>query len=99
MEKEKIMQLFNNYLNESGRKYYSDFFIGVTDDVDKRLFEEHLVPRGNACYIYAPANTHENALAVKKHYHDLGMRTSKRKTTKVSKVVYCYGVSPYTVEK
>ena len=99
MEKDRIMQLFNNYLNNSGRKFYSDFFIGVTDDVNKRLFEEHMVPKSNSWYIYAPANTHENAMAVKKHYHNLGMRTSNRRTSRLSKMVYCYGVSPFTVEK
>ena len=99
MDKNRILQLFNSYLSRSGRKFYSDFFIGVTDDVDKSLFEEHLVPRDNSCYIYVPANTHENALAVKNYYRNLGMRTSNRRTSQSSKMVYCYGVSPYTIEK
>lgn len=99
MEQDKIMQFFNNYLNNSGRRFYSDFFIGVTDDVDKSLFRDHMVSKTNSSYIYAPASTHENALAVKKYYHNLGMRTSSRRTSKLSKMVYCYGVSPYTIEK
>ena len=99
MENKKILQLFNNHLISSGRRFYSDFFIGVTDDVDKCLFEDHMVHKGNSWYIYAPASSHENALAVRKHYHDLGMRTSRRRTSKSSTMVYCYGVSPYTIEK
>ena len=36
-------------LEGSGKKYYSEFYIGITNNIERRLFDEHNVSRENAC--------------------------------------------------
>ena len=36
---------FNNHLSKSNKTLYPDFYIGITNDVSRRLFSEHNVPR------------------------------------------------------
>ena len=40
-----IVDEIMKHLEGSGKKYYSDFYIGITNDVDRRLFDEHNVSR------------------------------------------------------
>lgn len=98
MDKKKILSVFEEHLKNSGKQHYSDFFIGVTDDVNKSLFKEHLVPQKGSWYIYAPADVPQDAISIEKHFRKLGMRTSSKRSSGDSSTIYCYAVSPHTVE-
>lgn len=39
--KEEIIKDIDNHLQKSGKQYYSDFYVGITNDIERRLFEEH----------------------------------------------------------
>ena len=57
MKYEQIIEDFDAHINKSGRYTYGDFYIGITNNVERRLFEEHRVPREGHWWVYSPADT------------------------------------------
>ena len=94
--KEQIVTEFDKHIQVSGRRVYSDFFIGITDDV-QQSFKEHYVQQ-NSWWIYMRACSHEEALAVRGIYLDKGMRGKDYQFSETADLVYCYAVTPLTVE-
>lgn len=43
--KVQIIADINSHLQKSKKQYYSDFYIGITNDIERRLFEEHKVSK------------------------------------------------------
>lgn len=35
------------HLTKSNKRYYSDFYVGITNDIERRLFAEHNVEKKN----------------------------------------------------
>lgn len=94
---EEILNAINEHLKSSGRRYYSDFYIGVSEDAAKQLAYKHHVGRRD-WWIYRAAESSDTACEVKKHYLDLGMRGNTATAGKTKKMVYCYAVTPTTTE-
>lgn len=96
----EIVSKINEHLSKSGKRYYSEFYIGVSKDAIKRLFEEHHVDKENSWWIYTTAISSEVARQVEKHFIDLGMRggTGDENENENSNMVYCYVVTPTTTE-
>ncbi len=94
---EEILKAINEHLKRSGRKYYSDFYIGVSENAATQLAKKHHVGRRD-WWIYRAAETPEIACEVKKHYLDLGMRGNTAVADNMKKMVYCYAVTPTTTE-
>lgn len=94
---DEIVNKIDEHLRKSGKRYYSEFYIGVSQNAVKRLFEEHHVDKENSWWIYTTAISSEVARQVKKHFLDLGMRGGTDVDYK-SKMVYCYVVTPTTTE-
>lgn len=94
-----IIAMIKDHLKNSGRRYYSEFFIGISDDAQSRLFNDHHVEKEHSWWLYITADSHETALAVKQHYINLGMRGDENSGNENSKMVYCYVVTPLTTEK
>lgn len=94
----EIVSKINEHLSKSGKRYYSEFYIGVSKNAVKRLFEEHHVDKENSWWIYTTAISSEVARQVKKHFQDLGMRGSSASEDSESNMVYCYVVTPTTTE-
>lgn len=93
-----IVREIDNHIKLSGKKYYSDFYIGITKDIQNRLFGDHNVSKENSWWIYRTAETDEIARKVEKHYLDFGMRGGTGGGDDESRIVYCYVVTPTTVE-
>ena len=36
----EIVADINSHLEKSQKQYYSDFYVGITNDIERRLFEE-----------------------------------------------------------
>lgn len=85
-------------LEGSGKKYYSEFYIGITNNIERRLFDEHNVSRENAWWIYRTAKDSATAREVERHFLDLGMRGGESGGNDTSNIVYCYAVTSTTVE-
>lgn len=100
MKYEQIIRDFDAHINKSGRYTYGDFYVGITNNVERRLFEEHRVPREGHWWIYSPADSECIAREVEKHYLDCGMHGSfgGGKGDGSANIVYCYVISPNTVE-
>lgn len=93
-----IVSEIDNHLTNSGRRYYSDFYVGITNDVERRMFQEHHVSKDNSWWIYRTAINSDVARKVEQHYLDKGMRGGNGGGDDSSTVVYCYAVGPTTIE-
>lgn len=93
-----IVNDINEHLTKSGKRYYSDFYIGITDDIERRLFKEHNVSRENSWWIYRTATDAETARRVEKYFLSKGMRGAPSGGNDSSDTVYCYAVGSTTVE-
>lgn len=92
----QIIKDIDKHLSVSGHGFYSDFFIGITDDVQES-FNKHFV-RQNSWWIYRKARSHNAAERILNHYLEKGMRGSGYTYNDNADVVYCYEVTPLTLE-
>lgn len=95
---EEIIEKFDAHLKNSGRSYFSEFYVGVSDDAVNKLFKKHHV-RLNSWWIYSTAVSAEDALKVARHYKKRGMLGNIAKPDKDARMVYCYVVTPLTVDR
>ena len=93
-----IVSEIDEHLAKSGRRYYSDFYIGITNNVERRLFTEHNVSKDTSWWIYRTAIDSDTARRVEKYYLKLGMRGDDGGGNDESNIVYCYAVSPTTID-
>lgn len=98
MKQDKIKQEFDKYLPQSGKRFFGEFFVGVTNDPERCLFEEHRVARKGHWYMYANADSAADARKVVTYYKRKGMKSSKDSDNTDSKFVYVYPIEQYTVE-
>lgn len=76
----------------------SGWYVGITSDVEERLFGYHRVPRQNHWFIYRRANNHEDARAIEGAYHRAGCKGGGGGGDYTSTVVYAYAITGGTVE-
>ena len=62
------------------------------------MFEEHNVAKDKSLWIYRTAEDSETARKVEKYFLDKGMRGDNGGGNESSNIVYCYAVSPTTIE-
>lgn len=91
----QIVDEIEEHLKKSRKEYYSDFYIGITEDVQRRLFVEHNVSRENSWYITRTAINEDTARKVEKHFLDLGMKGGAGGGTNPT-IIYCYEISNNT---
>ncbi len=96
--KEQIITEIDAYLQKSDKKYWSDYYIGITNDIDRRLFTEHNVNRNNAWWIWEEATSKSVAQAVEEYYLAKGMKGDTGGGTDDSTYVYCYEITNDTKE-
>jgi hypothetical protein len=95
---QQIIADIDAHLQKSSKQNYSDFYIGITNDVERRLFNEHNVSKENAWWIYRQAVSKEHAQAVEEHYLSKGMEGDTGGGTNETVFVYCYEITNQTVE-
>ncbi|MBD5367036.1 MAG: hypothetical protein HDR82_08565 [Bacteroides sp.] len=95
---DEIVKRIDEHLGKSGKRYYSEFYIGISNNARERLFEQHHVDMNNSWWIYDTAQSTEVARDVEKHYLELGMRGGTGGGKENSNMVYCYVVTPTTTE-
>ncbi|MDE5906199.1 MAG: hypothetical protein K2G66_00995 [Alistipes sp.] len=93
-----IINEIQQHLAKSGKRYYSDFYIGITNDVERRMFKEHNVSKDKAWWIYRTAQSSDIAKKVETHFLEQGMRGDNKSENSTSNIVYCDAVSPTTTE-
>lgn len=88
----------DTHIKKSNKHYYSDFYIGITNNVDRRLFWEHNVPKKNYWYIYCQALDEDNARFVESYYLKKWMQWGEwwGNGDWSAVYVYCYEISDIT---
>ncbi len=94
--KKQIIGEIDNHLRNSGKQYYSEFYVGVSNNAPKQLLERHHVRGKGSWWIYRTAVSSKVAREIEKHYLDLGMRGSQDNDE--GKMVYTYEVTATTAE-
>ena len=94
----EIANAIEEHLKKSSAKYYSDFYIGITNDIERRLFGEHNVPRSNYWRIHNEAINKEHAQDVEEYFLEKGMVGDTGGGNNDSVWVYCYEISDFTKE-
>lgn len=100
MTYDNIIKEFDAHMKKSGCRYYSDFYVGITNDAKRRLFDEHHVDKDHQWWIFSAADNEDIARQVEQHYLKSGMRGSfgGGKGDGSGIYVYSYVVTPQTVE-
>ena len=92
MIKQEIINAINKHLQKSNKENYQDYYIGITSNVEARLFGDHKVSRENDWWIYCPAKTEEIVREVEKYFLGVGMSGGTGGGTGDGdvRIVYCY---------
>lgn len=63
---EEIKKEIENYIQKCGGSY-SDWYVGITEDPSRRLFEEHGVRKDTDAWIYRQTASHETARRIEEY--------------------------------
>lgn len=101
MTKDAIINDIEKHLANSVKQYYSDFYVGITNDVNRRLFGEHNVDKENDWWIYSKADSEDIARDVERYYKELGMKgdTGGGNPERPPLYVYSYEISNHSKQK
>ena len=94
----EIIDDINSHLQESCKQYYSDYYIGITNNIERRLFGEHNVSKENAWWIWCTAVDKETAQQVEEYFLAKGMQGNTGGGNDDTVYVYCYEVTKNTIE-
>jgi hypothetical protein len=92
-----IMADINGHIQKSG-KANSQWYVGITADIEKRLFGDHQVPRENHWYIYRRALNANEARNIEAAYHTAGCQGAGGGGDDTAVYVYAYVVTAQTRE-
>lgn len=98
MTKDAIINDIEKHLSNSVKEYYRDFYIGITNDVNKRMFTDHNVNKDNDWWIYCKADSEGIARDVENYYLELGMKgdTGGGNLENPPLFVYSYEISDHS---
>lgn len=94
----EIIADVEGHLAKSNKRYYSDFYVGITSDIGRRLFTEHNVEKSNSWWIYRTATDKTAAQIAEEYFLNKGMRGDTGGGTDDSIYVYCYEITDSTKE-
>lgn len=83
-------EVINDITSHFKGKAYSDCYVGITSDVDSRLFGDHNVSKENGHWIYRTANTDTVAREIEQYFINAGMDGGGGGGGETSKIVYAY---------
>lgn len=86
------------HLGKSLKRYYPDFYIGITNDVERRVFGEHNVSKENAWWIWREACDKATAQEVEEYFLSQGMQGDTGGGNVDTIYVYCYEITSNTVQ-
>jgi hypothetical protein len=75
---------------------YQSSYIGITSDINKRLFIDHNVSKKSGHWIYRNARSNDIAREVEKYFIDKGMNGGGEGDDYTSRIVYAYNKTPDT---
>ena len=96
--KEDIIKEIVAYLVARGIRNWDEVYVGIADDVEKRLFTDHRVEKDGGIWIYRQANSSDCAREVEKDLLDQGAQGGPGGGSDETNYVYAYKIEPYTKE-
>lgn len=100
MEKTKneiIDFLENQFRTTCWGKFYSDYYVGITNNIERRLYKEHNITPYE-CHWVADAKDKNLADEIEKHFIDKGMKGSTGGGREDSTKIYVYRITTKTCE-
>ncbi|MBO5155559.1 MAG: hypothetical protein J6C05_00250 [Prevotella sp.] len=94
----EIIADVERHLANSKKKSYSNFYVGITNDVERRLFTEHNVDKNRNWWIYRTAINKATAQIVEEFFLNKGMQGDTGGGIDESIYVYCYEITGSTKE-
>lgn len=94
----EIVNSILSYINKCSGKFYSDYYVGISNDPRKRLFAEHNVNEQNGCWIITHAKSIEHARNAETTLLNKGMKGGDGGGDNTSMHVYCYMITSSTNE-
>lgn len=98
MRKDEIIAEIKRHFGFTFLSDYSDFYVGITNDVERRLFTEHNVSEKDDSWIWCQAMNKDTAQKVEEYFLSLGMKGDTGGGTAESVIVYCYKITDTSVE-
>lgn len=92
-----IINDINAHMKKSGIPN-AKWYVGITSDINERLFGYHNVPRQNHWYIHRRADNATDARYIETAYHNAGCKGSGGGGNKTAVFVYSYVITQQTVE-
>jgi hypothetical protein len=92
-----IIAEINAHMQQSGISN-PRWYVGITSDIDERLFGFHQVPRKDHWFIYRRALTGADARAIEAAYHRAGCKGAAGGGDESADHVYAYVITLQTVE-
>ncbi|MDR0722743.1 MAG: hypothetical protein LBF75_08165 [Treponema sp.] len=68
--KEIIIEEIESYIRTYGN-VFTKWYVGITSDIDQRLFSDHNVSKDEQYYIWRRAKTSDIAREIEKHFIDV----------------------------
>jgi len=101
MTKQEIISKINSFMRSYTDSKRNLFYIGITSDIETRLFGAHKVEETTNEYVYYRANSEEIAREVEKEFLELGLDGGDGGGTGNNDVdiVYCFRKMFYTNPK
>lgn len=94
-----ISEINDHLIKGCGGGYYADYYVGITKDIEQRLFTDHNVPRKGYCYIFRKSNSENDARSIEKYFLDKGMRGGDGGGDGQSVFVYVYKIVKGTTKE
>lgn len=94
-------QIIKDITNHFRGHAYKDCYVGITSNIEKRLHDDHNVPRRGkgGTWIYRTAASNSDAREIEKHFLDAGMDGGGGGGDYKSKTVYAYKKIPYVTKQ
>jgi len=83
-------EIINDIVEHFKGKLYSTCYVGITSDIEKRLFSDHNVSKENGHWIYRNASSHIVARRIEQYFIAKGMDGGGGGGDETSTIVYAY---------
>ena len=98
MTKEEIIADIRSYFGFTVLSGYSNYYVGITNDINRRLFDEKKKKKKKDYWIYRTADSKSIAQKVEEYFLNLGMQGDTGGGTDDTCIVYCYRITSSTIE-
>jgi hypothetical protein len=95
---EIINEILSHIQNHCNGKLFKNYYVGITNNMENRLFGDHNVPRKGHCYIYREAVNIDSARIAEEGLLAKGMKGGSGGGDDDSVFVYCYEIGNSTKE-